>query len=179
MDLNNLYTRLGRIEALLESISEKLESSDNRMDQHEERLSKVEHHKTAMMTLSGVIGGTIGWIASHLPKLLMTALLVLAMTSDAKAQSCKTVDDAIAHIHAINPIAVHVRLDDMQTAAFVRWFNRQPPPSDDRWTVAVVLRHADGNFGILLGENGEVCHAFRVPPNLVELMMRAISGDDV
>lgn len=109
---------------------------------------------------------------------IFTALLALALWAfPASAHECQPLAKMLRVINERAPIAVYVHLDAMQTAAVVDWFNRQPPESDERFDLAVIVRHQDGRFGIVFGEGDLACAGYIVPPELMDGLAKAIAGE--
>ena len=106
---------------------------------------------------------------------IAAALLLLAPTlagADALAQyrpgGCLPIENVLA-------LSKGVRLNQAQTARVLDWHNRQPPVTEDKFDVIVIGRQ-DGHIVIYVGNDGMVCGAATVPPQLVDGLMDAIAG---
>lgn len=119
---------------------------------------------------------------SHLRRLAAgLALCTFAVTATVahaqEAEDNQCIETALV-LEGVNkqfPISRHAVLDPEQTARVVDWYNSEPPVSDESWNLVVVLRHTNGSFGLLFGNDGKVCEATPVPPQ-VDGLVRAITG---
>jgi hypothetical protein len=93
-------------------------------------------------------------------------------------QSCEPIAAVIEMMKATPAFHVESRvaLDPEQSARVVAWYNAKPPESDYTFNIVVLLRHANHEVGLLLGNDGLVCIAALIPADAVPELLRVIVG---
>jgi hypothetical protein len=110
-----------------------------------------------------------------------TVLLLLSLISTTPAQeqpqqACTPIAAVLAQIGNLHPIKAVVPLEPEQAQRVIAWFNSQPPESKLDFNLAIIVKHTEGPFGLLLGKDGNVCVAFLVPDEMVPDLIKAIMG---
>jgi hypothetical protein len=95
--------------------------------------------------------------------LVVVGLLMYLCPATAAEQKCAPVATVIEQIGAMHPIDARITLDAEQAANVSTWWDKLEPVSDDRYNLIVILRHVNGQVGLLLGNDDLICRAQIVP----------------
>lgn len=99
------------------------------------------------------------------------------ITAAQEFPTCVEAAAVIRNINAQHPVVAQATLNPEQTKRVIAWYNALEPVTDTAFDLAIVLRHANGRTGLLVGIGGEVCESSPVPEVLVPAMLRAIAGN--
>lgn len=116
----------------------------------------------------------LAWVLGVIGLGLVTA--TVARGQDA-ADCVLPVPTVVAQVNSHLPIDKIVTLTTEQTVRAVAWYNSMPPESHDNFDLAVVIRHTNRTYGLLLGLNGKVCHIAPIPNQFVPDLMRVLAGE--
>ncbi len=94
-------------------------------------------------------------------------------------QGCEPTEDIFKRVHTVMSIRVSVTLDREQSDRVVAWYNKQPPEGREHFNLVIVLRHDNGRWGLMLGNDGKICEVYLIEAPLVPSFVDALIGHSI
>lgn len=108
-----------------------------------------------------------------------TAILATLLFSAPANAVCVDAMKVLTYVTSLEEYRSHEILSGRKASKAVKWFNQQPPTSEKRYQVVIIVRLKGAETLLLLGNGGRVCTVMDIGEYGTFQLMRTVYGEAV